>query len=114
MRSKLARSASRASSSSPAGSAAWGTRNHPNRTGRAASATAARPDPDEPEGHGHVDQDELAGGVGGDGERRLGGHLGGVAGADRLAAEPGPAVDQVDVGAAAGPDRVLDLVARGQ
>src|ERR671911_1502829 len=111
IRSNPARSASWASATRPDGSAALGTRNQPNRTGGPASGTAARPDPDRPERQGHVDQGELAGLVGGDRQRRLAGHLGRVAGRDRLAVEAGPAVDQVRVGAAALPDGVLDLVA---
>src|SRR5918999_41035 len=114
IRSNPARSASRASATRPLGSAAAGTRNQPNRSGRPASGTATRPDPDRPERQGHVDQDELAGLVGGDRQRRLAGHLGRVPGRDRLAVEAGPAVDQVGVGAAALPDGMLDLVARVQ
>src|SRR5215217_3998630 len=111
MRSKPARSASLAASTRPPGSAASGTRNQPNRTGRPASATLARPDPDRPEPQGHVDQDQLARRLGFDPERRLVGDLGRVAGGDRLAVEAGLAADQVDVRAAVGADRVLDLVA---
>src|SRR5829696_1456033 len=111
IRSKPARSTRRAWSRRPGGSAASGTRNQPKVTGRPGSGTAARPDPDRPELEGHVDQDELAGAVGGDGQRRLVGHFGRVAGRDRLAVEAGRPVDQVHIGAAAGAELVPDLVA---
>src|SRR5215207_3202736 len=114
IRSNSSRSASRACSTSPWGSAASGTRNQPNRTGRPASATLARPDPDRVELERHVDQDQLAGRVGGDRQGRLVGDLGRVAGGDRLPVETGPALDQVHVRASAGPERVLDPVAGSQ